>query len=110
MKIQNIIGWRDLMKFRPMEKMKYREIKNVLATINEEAILLAVKKHKKSNFISISYQVISYGSKIFHADLLPDEFQLHDAENCVKADGCWKYQQYMVAKGYSQLLLGNPFL
>ena len=98
------------MKFRLMKQMKYREIENVLATIHEEAILLTVRKRKKSNYISISFRLVAYGTKVFHADLLPDGFQLYDGEAGMPADGGWRYQQYMVAKGYSQLLLGNPFL
>lgn len=97
-------------KFKKMEKMKKREIEAAVAVIVEEAIVKSYVKHKKLNYIEVIVTILATGEKEYKIILMGDEFQIQNEEIKAIADAEYMYRKYMIAKGYSQLLIGNPFI
>ena len=91
------------------------EIKLLLSFIYPDAELRYFKRKLSHNYVEVYYEEMENG-KIQRVDFLPDEIYVHgeelggDGDPIENGDVIYKYQQLMVAKGYSELWKGNPYL
>lgn len=101
--------------FRRMsEDMTEEEIGIVFQILLPFGKMLDYEKHPKSNYISIRY-VVPEEKPVFHEmELLPDDvyFQCEKTgKERLLEDGekLYQYRQFMVARGYSEIWLNNPY-
>lgn len=104
------------MKFKEMSKeMTREEIDIILKIVYPYAHLVKFNRVIKQNFIKVSF-TLSAEEKLYQADFLPDDIYVYDLKND-SPDGepvkngsiLFHYQQFMVARGYSELWLNNPY-
>ena len=95
--------------------MTVNEIGQVLSIIRPHSTLVHYTIH--TDFIHIVYTDRWNGTPLLQQmDLLPDdiyvftEYSLSDGEPLKDGDILYEYRQYMVAKGYSELWLDNPWI
>lgn len=105
------------MKFKEMSKeMTREEIEIVLRIVYPYADLADFDRIIKQNFINVSFQ-LSNKNELYHVDFLPDDIYVYDTKDNNPSDGepiksgnvLYYYQQFMIAKGYSELWLNNPY-
>ena len=98
-----------------MSVMTANEIEQVLSIIRPHSTLIHYTNH--SDFIHVVFADRWNGNhRLQQIDLLPDdiyvitEHSLPDGEPLKNGDILYEYHQYMVAKGYSELWLDNPWI
>ena len=105
------------MDFKEMAThMTEQEINLVLKIVYPYANLVRFRREKAANFITVYFQD-SFSSKLRQVDLLPDDIYIYDCEDSTSLDGepldegeiLYKYKQFMIAKGYSEIWVSNPY-
>lgn len=97
--------------------MTEQEIKLVLKMVYPYACLVRINREKVANFISVYFHDSST-SKLQQVDFLPDDIYIYDCEDSATLDGepmvqgeiLYKYKQFMIAKGYSEIWVSNPYV
>lgn len=107
-----------VMDFKEMAThMTEQEIKIILKIVYPYANLVRFTREKVANFITVYFED-SATSKLQQVDFLPDDIYIYDCEDSAPLDGeplgncetLYKYKQFMVAYGYSEVWLSNPFV
>ena len=106
------------MKYREMAKeMTEDEILMVLRIVHTHARLIRYERHVDSNFITVYYSLPGdEGRPERRADFLTDDIYIvgecekepPDGTPISNGDILYRYQQFMVADGYSGMWLDNP--
>lgn len=104
------------MRFRNMaEEMSTKEIKVAFGIIEPYSYFLRYKR--ESDYIRVFYRRIHDDACVEHRlDLLPDDVYYvsdnkeSDEEPSQDVNGMYRYRQFMVAKGYSELWKDNPYI
>ena len=103
------------MKFKLMsEDMTEEEIKTAFQIVLPFGKMLDYEKHPKTNYISIHYVMPGEKPVVHEMELLPDDvyFQCKKTgeERLLKnGEKLYQYRQFMVARGYSEIWLSNPY-
>ena len=107
------------MEFKNMAKeMTEVDILTLLRIIFPYATLKGYKRHIEHNFITVYYVLPNdTGSQIHVADFLPDDvYTLGETEDealdgvLKSGESLYRYEQYMIASGYSEYWLSNPYV
>lgn len=94
-----------------VEAMSDEEVKRCMTILVDGSIVLGITRNMQQNSISVTFRIIGYDpARTFSVELLPDEAHGLDDDVLLRPDGEYLYEQYMVAKGYSELWKGNMFL
>lgn len=101
------------MKFRDMStEMTEQEIITALYMICPDSLYKHYKREK--GYISVWYSLPNdTETDKHHLELLPDNVYIFDNETeqeLIDGDAFFRYHQLTVAKGYSYLWKGNPFI
>lgn len=105
------------MRFRDMsEEMAEEEILLIFRIVYPYGKLIKYKR--KTGYITVYYLLPSDNKGIKRrVDFLPDDIyivepnsRLPDGEPIRNGDILYKYSQYMIAKGYSEYWLDNPYI
>lgn len=94
------------------ETMTDDEVKRCMAILIEDSIVLNIFRDINHNSINVKFRVAGYDrSKEFQVDLLPDSFEwgILDKDVKLRPDGEYIYEQFMIAKHYSEYWKGNMF-
>lgn len=106
------------MDFKEMsEHMTERELYIVLKIIYPYAKPVHFIRVHGLNFITVYFHD-STKIELFQVDFLPDDIYIYDAQEDEILDGkplkngtiLHKYRQFMIAKGYSEIWLDNPYV
>lgn len=106
------------MKFRMMSKeMLDSEIEQVLHMVFPFAQIKEIVRVTQTNYIHVSYFFSEEsGDKYHQINFLPDDIYLIDDEDFLdevlveQTEVIYRYRQFMLAKGYSEMWLNNPFI
>lgn len=106
------------MRFRIMaEEMSNAEILVVLKMIHPYVIVKEIIRNKKSNSIEVRYSFPGEPDYIVRRiDFLPDDVYFLSNESVPKeihigeGNKLYQYRQFMIAKGYSEFWLDNPYV
>lgn len=104
------------MRFRNMaEEMTTKEVKLLFDIIEPYSCFLRYKR--ESDYIRVFYRRVNDKEDAEHRlDLLPDEVYYvsdskeSDEEPSQDVNRMYRYRQFMVAKGYSELWKDNPYI
>lgn len=98
-------------EFKEMaEVMTDDEVKRCMAILVDNSIVLSINRDVKQNSINVTFRVVGYDrDKKFQVVLLPDSIQGLDKSVKLRPDGEYIYEQFMIAKGYSEYWKGNMF-
>lgn len=103
------------MKFKLMsEDMTEEEIRTAFQIVLPFGKILDYEKHPTTNYISIRYVRPEEKPVVHEIELLPDDvyFQCKKTgKERLLEDGekLYQYRQFMVARGYSELWVNNPY-
>ncbi len=102
------------MKFRRIaEEITEQEIRGVLEMVFESsAKLLYYERRTRHNYIEVFY-ILPSDDTVHRMDLLPDNLYDMDEDidkEFVNGDINWRYMQFTVAKGYSELWADNQYM
>ena len=103
------------MKFKLMsEDMTEDEIRTAFQIVLPFGKMLDYERHPQTNYISVHYVMPEEKPVVHEMELLPDDvyFQCEKVgkERLLEnGEKLYQYRQYMVAKGYSELWLSNPY-
>lgn len=101
------------MRFRRMcDEMSSNEIEMILRIIFPEATLIGYEKEIKANSILVKY-ILPYQSEVNKIEFLPDAvygFQKNDNEYLISGDKAFQYQNFTIARGYSEHWLNNGYI
>lgn len=95
------------------EIMTDDEVKRCMAILIEDSIVLSISRDTEHNAVNVKFRVMGYDrSKEFQVDLFPDSFEwiVLDKDVKLRADCEYIYEQFMIAKGYSEYWKGNMFV
>lgn len=103
------------MRFRNMAKeMTSKEVKLLFDIIEPYSHFLRYRR--ESDYIRVFYRRINDDASVEHRlDLLPDDVHYvsdskeSDEEPSQDVNGMYRYRQFMVARGYSELWKDNPY-
>lgn len=105
------------MHFRKMsQEMTGTEITMLFEFLFPHATLLTFERHVDVNYISVNYFWGEDISNTFRMDFLPDDIYVINNDRKGKekllqgGDTIYKYRQFMISKGYSEMWTDNPFL
>lgn len=92
-------------------EMTDAEIKVCMSLLFDGSIIEKIKRNTRENSITIEFMLMNYEEKrMYNVSLLPDCIeQLSDGVR-VKQDGLYHYQQFTIAKGYSEYWKDNIFV
>ena len=98
--------------FRLMaEEMTEKEIRICMSVLFDGTIVQRVERDKAENFIRVIFsQMGDLEGREYVVDLLPDVIENLSEGIQQKQDGLYTYQQFMVAKGYSEYWKDNIFV
>ena len=103
------------MKFKNMaEYMGREDIETVLGFFYPYGSIIKMERIMDRNFIEV-YFSNNYSKEPLKVDFLSDDVYIYenstmpDGEPCQDEEKMHKYKQYMVAKGYSDVWLNNPY-
>lgn len=106
------------MKFKNMStQMMGEEIIQILGIVHPHAKLLQYKR--EAGYITVYYSLPSDdGGEQRRIDFLPDDIYIvgespkepPDGTPIKNGDILYRYSQYMIAKGYSEYWLDNPYI
>lgn len=100
------------MRFKDLSKeITYEEVQVAFHILEPEGHLLGW--HRGEGFVRIRYR-LPYSETVRRMDLLPDSAYTgtgHESQDepWPEGDTMYRYHQFMVAKGYSELWKDNPF-
>lgn len=104
------------MEYKMMAKyIQENEIKLLLSFVYPDAELRNFTRKSAHNYVEVYYEEFE-NKQIRKVDFLPDDIYVYtedasiDGEPIGNGDVLHKYLQLMVAKGYSELWKGNPYL
>lgn len=93
------------------EVMSDEEVKRCMTIIVDGSIVLSITRNTQQNSITVTFRIVGYDKdREFKVVLLPDSFQGLGSDVRLRLDGEYLYQQYMIAKGYSEYWKGNMFV
>ncbi len=104
------------MQYRRLAKyIKKKEIKVLLSAIYPEAELRYFKRRERLNYVEVYFED-ARREQIRQVDFLPDDIYVYRDDE--KGDGIaiengdilYRYNQFMIAKGYSDLWKDNPYM
>lgn len=104
------------MIFRLMsEDMTEDEIRTAFQIVLPFGKMLDYERHPQTNYISVHYVMPEEKPVVHEMELLPDDvyFQCKKTgKERLLEDGekLYQYRQFMVARGYSELWLSNPYI
>lgn len=94
-----------------VEAMSDEEVKRCMTILVDGSIVLSITRNMQQNSITVIFRIVGYDrNREFRAVLLPDEIHGLDEDVRLRADGKYLYEQYMIAKGYSEYWKGNMFV
>ncbi len=103
------------MEYRMLAKyIQEKEIKLLLSFVYPDAELRYYYRRLRGNYVEVYFEEWENGV-INRVDFLPDEIYVHengeegDGEPSKNGDVLYRYQQFMVGRGYSELWKGNPY-
>lgn len=103
------------MNFRLMSKdMTEEEIRTAFQIVLPFGKMLDYERHPQTNYVSVRYVIPVENPKEHELNLLPDDVY-YECERIGKErlleDGekLYQYRQFMVARGFSELWLSNPY-
>lgn len=98
--------------FREMAAvMNDREVEKCMSILIEGSVILDIKRDIIQNAIDVTFRVIGDATaKKYYISLLPDCIQELSDGVKLRIDGEYLYNQYLVAKGYSEYWKGNMFV
>ncbi len=103
------------MRFRLMSKdMTEEEIRTVFQIVLPFGKMLVYERNTVTNYISVQYTQPKDSPVIHELNLLPDDVY-YECERVGKErlleDGekLHQYRQFMIARGYSEIWLNNPY-
>ena len=95
------------------ETMTDGEIRQCMAILIDSSIVLSISRDVKQNAITVTFRIAGYDrDKKFQVVLLPDSFEwvILDKDVKLRPDGEYIYEQFMIAKHYSEYWKGNMFV
>lgn len=106
------------MQFKVMaEEMSDAEVTLVLNIIYPYATVKEIVRNKKSNSIQVRYIFSGESDHVQRwIDFLPDDIYLLTNDTVPKeiyigeGNNLYQYRQFMIAKGYSEIWLDNPYV
>ncbi|MCM1160592.1 MAG: hypothetical protein NC412_05140 [Roseburia sp.] len=91
--------------------MSDEEVKRCMAILIDGSIVLKIKRNTKQNFIRVVFRLVGHDkSKKYKVLLLPDTIQELSKSVNLRHDAIHLYQQYMIAKKYSEYWKSNIFI
>lgn len=98
--------------FREMARyMTDEEVKRCMAILVENSVVLSIERDVIQNAIEVSFRLIGDAKqKKYRLTLLSDSVEDIPDEVHFRVDGEYLYQQYLIAKGYSEYWKGNMFI
>lgn len=104
--VENRIMYREM-----SIEMTDKEVKKCMAMLVEDSIILKIKRDTVQNAIDIKFKVRGDCSKKkYRISLLPDAVEELSEGIKLKTNGEYLYQQFMIAKGYSDYWKDNIFI
>lgn len=106
------------MKYKEMARyMTEEEIGIVLKIIYPYANIVRFERMTDQNFIRVSFILFSE-TGCSQVDFLPDDIYVYPFQNPPLLDGepiknvniLFQYEQFMVARGYGEIWLNNPYI
>lgn len=106
------------MKYKEMARyMTEEEIGIVLKIVYPYANIVRFERMTDQNFIKVFFTLFSEISYL-QADFLSDDIYVYSFQNLPMLDGeplenvniLFQYKQFMVARGYSEIWLNNPYI
>lgn len=104
------------MKFKKMsEDMTEEEIRIVFQIVLPFGKMLDYERHPRTNYISVRYVMPEEEPVEHEMNLLPDDVYF-ECERVGKerllenGDQLHQYRQFMVARGFSEIWLSNPYI
>lgn len=106
------------MKFRAMSlEMKESEIELILHPIYPYGTAHQIIRNKKVNSIKVLYSTLEEPGNVLHEIIfLPDDIYIVDDHNTLNEElfddleKLHQYRKFMLAKGYSEMWLNNPYV
>ena len=100
------------MMFREMgREITEEEIRLCMSMLFDGAVILGFKREKLQNAIQVTFKIMAdREQKINFVSLLPDSIEELSEGVRLKPDGLYMYQQFMIAKGYSEYWKDNLFV
>lgn len=100
--------------FKEMGKeMTDEEIEKCMAILLEGSIITEIRRDTIQNAIDITFELMGDSKKgIYHVSLLPDSIDdlTVELQYRLRPSGLYLYEQFMIAKGYSEYLKDNVFM
>lgn len=104
--VENRIMYREM-----SIEMTDKEVKKCMAMLVEDSIVLKIKRDTVQNAIDIKFKVRGdCRKKKYRISLLPDAVEELSEGIRLKIDGEYLYEQFMIAKGYSDYWKDNIFI
>lgn len=103
------------MKYKSMsENMTDVEIKTVLQIVVPFGKMLDYERYTETNYISVRYMIPEENLKTHELNLLPDDVyyeceKLGNERLLENGEKLYQYRQFMIARGYSEIWLNNPY-
>lgn len=92
-------------------EMTDKEVQKCMAMLVEDSIVLKIKRDTVQNAIDIKFKVRGEcRKKKYRISLLPDTIEDLSEGIKLKTNGEYLYQQFMIAKGYSDYWKDNIFI
>lgn len=106
------------MEFRAMaEAMSDKEVTLILRLVEPFGNVEKVIRNYDSNSLNVHYSLLREKHKKIHQlNFLPDDIYLisdndsSDETRMEEGEALYKYRQFMIAKGYSEMWLNNPYI
>lgn len=100
------------MMFREMgREIAEEEIRLCMSMLFDGAVILGFKREKLQNAIQVTFKIMAdREQKINFVSLLPDSIEELSEGVRLKPEGLFMYQQFMIAKGYSEYWKDNLFV
>ncbi len=100
------------MMFREMgREIAEEEIRLCMSMLFDGAVILGFKREKLQNAIQVTFKIMAdREQRINFVSLLPDSIEELSEGVRLKPEGLFMYQQFMIAKGYSEYWKDNLFV
>lgn len=91
-------------------EMTDKDVRVCMSLLFDGSIIVDIKRNIRENSLTVEFQLMNYEeNRIYRVSLLPEGIeQLSDGVR-IKQDGLYQYQQFMIAKGYSEYWKDNIF-
>ncbi len=106
------------MEFKAMaEAMSDKEVALILRLVEPFSRVEKIIRNYESNSLNVHYSLLhDKHEKVHQINFLPDDVYLIpddaslDEERMEEGEVLYKYRQFMIAKGYSEMWLNNPYV